>query len=115
MPWAPGKPSLTGLTLSSSSTGDYPPTTGSTGTIQPVQRSEICATNVKRRKSTCFGVRTPSAWIEIHCKYVDVRQSASIKRAQREMGSITWYFKPRKKQKTIDTVPPDLSQPKAPS
>ena len=47
-------------------------------------------------------------WIEIHRKYVDVRQSASIKRAQREMGSITRYFQPRKRQKTTDTVPPDL-------
>ena len=54
-------------------------------------------------------------WIEIHRKYVDVRQSASIKRAQREMGSITRYFQPRKRKKTTDTVPPDLSQPKAPS
>ena len=54
-------------------------------------------------------------WIEIHRKYVDIHQSASIKRAQREMGSITWYFQPHKKEKTTDTVPPDLSQPKAPS
>ena len=73
MHWAPGKLSPTGLTLSSSSTGDCPPTTGSTGMTQPVPRTAICATSVKRRKSTCFGVHTPSVKLsEIRSRQLSV-------------------------------------------
>ena len=32
-----------------------------------------------------------------------------------QTDTIPQYFQPRKRQKTTDTVPPDLSQPKAPS